>query len=154
MRRGCPLHRSTASRRRVHPTRGWRGRRPRRPLVRQAPRREISLPVFALIVVLTVLQSFTRGSAYLIANIAVTVLYYSISLSLKSRASGQWSFGQMTVTLNCGLLSPRAPLKRAGWIVVSYLLLGLPLLYILFSPKRQAFHDFMADTVVILRKRN
>jgi len=60
----------------------------------------------------------------------------------------------MTVTLNCGLLSPRAPLKRAGWIVVSYLLLGLPLLYILFSPKRQAFHDFMADTVVILRKRN
>jgi uncharacterized RDD family membrane protein YckC len=110
-----------------------------------------AVDLLTLMTAMTALQAFTSGLVYTLANVVVCFAYYAISLSLKSRTFGQWVFGQITLTANYERLSASAATKRAKWIVVSYLLLGLPMLGILFSPKRQALHDLMADTVVILK---
>jgi uncharacterized RDD family membrane protein YckC len=84
-----------------------------------------------------------------LANVTVTFAYYAILLSLSCRTLGQRLFGQLVVTEEFGCLSVGTALRRAGWILASYILVGIPFLAILFTEKHQALHDMMTHTVVI-----
>lgn len=96
---------------------------------------------------LTYRSTFPWSSA--IVNFIVSLGYYIICLSWKNRTIGQWIFRQVVVLSNGSKLPPDVAIKRSAYIIITYLLLGLPLLTIIFSKKKQAMHDMMADTVVI-----
>jgi uncharacterized RDD family membrane protein YckC len=105
--------------------------------------------LFVLMVALGIIQPFAPGVWYIVANLVIPFAYYAASLTLKSRTLGQWIFRQVTVTLNYERLPADVAIRRSAWVFLSYLFLGLPLLTILFSAKKQAFHDMMAKTLVI-----
>ncbi len=109
---------------------------------------DCALLVVALMVLLAV-PGIANTVAYQILNIALPFLYYACSLGLKSRTIGQSVFGQTTVSLQYMPLTWYVSIKRAAWTLTSYLLLGLPLLTILFTSKKQAFHDIASGTLVV-----
>jgi uncharacterized RDD family membrane protein YckC len=105
--------------------------------------------IFILMVGIGLAQRSTPYFVHGIANITITFAYYAILLSLHSKTLGQLAFRQIVLTQEYNRLSISLAIKRAAWILVSYLLLGLPFLTILFTKKRQALHDIMTDTIVI-----
>jgi uncharacterized RDD family membrane protein YckC len=90
--------------------------------------------------------------SYLWANPVASFAYYGLSLSLYSRTLGQWIFKQTVVTLNYQRLSWALAFRRAAWIGVSYLFLGLPFLTIPFTSKKQAMHDMLTDVIVVKQR--
>ncbi len=108
--------------------------------------------LFILMLVIGLVQRSTPSIVHGLANIGVTLIYYGSLLSLNSRTLGQRIFGQLVLTEQHKRLSASIAIKRAVWIVISYLLLGAPFLMMLFTKKRQALHDIATNTVVIVSR--
>ena len=123
-----------------------------RPNILTSPGRRIAASfcdALALVIILAVAQVLVDAQYYAVANLGITFGYYAAFLTLNSRTPGQWLFKQITVTSDYRRLTVRTAFVRSAWVLVSYLLFGIPFLTVLFSARKQAVHDMMAKTFVV-----
>jgi uncharacterized RDD family membrane protein YckC len=104
--------------------------------------------ILLLAFILAQVQPYS-GNYYPEVNVCICFIYYALSLALTSRTPGQRALGQKTVTLDEQNLTANLAIKRAVFMMFSYLLFGFPFLTILFSSKKQALHDILSNTVVV-----
>lgn len=91
--------------------------------------------------------------SYLIATLLVGFSYYAFLHAKIKQTPGKFLLGIELVQLDGKNASLERTFLRFCIKILSFILLFLPLLPILFNQQRQALHDILADTIVI-EKRN
>lgn len=84
-----------------------------------------------------------------IAFFAWEFLYYAYSWTASGRTPGMWLLGVQVVSQDGGRTGTRRGLVRTLAFPLSFILLGLGFISILFQHDRRALHDLIADTAVI-----
>jgi uncharacterized RDD family membrane protein YckC len=110
--------------------------------------------ILILVVLIGSVPQLAPSVIHEIANLTLTFTYYAVLLSLKGRTLGQHLLGQVVLSDQHTRLSIGTAIRRTAWIILSYLLLGIPFLTIAFTKRRQALHDIMTETVVLSGHRS
>ncbi len=90
------------------------------------------------------------GYIYGLSLAAWGLVYLWVSLAVFGKTIGKMLLGVRVVSSDGQVvLSGRQPLIRVITYPLSFVVLGLGLLGVVFNPKRQAWHDHFANTVVV-----
>jgi len=93
---------------------------------------------------------FNRGNVWVIVAYAVwAFIYFAHFWGLNGKTAGGALFGVQVVTNDGADVSGRQAIARALAFPLSFLILGLGFLGILWGDRRRALHDVIAGTVVI-----
>jgi uncharacterized RDD family membrane protein YckC len=93
---------------------------------------------------------FNRSDTWVVVAYAVwAFIYFAHFWGLNGKTTGGALFGVQVVTTDGGDVSLRRAIGRALVFPLSFLILGLGFLGILWGDRRRALHDVIAGTVVI-----
>lgn len=91
---------------------------------------------------------------YLVISNFTTIIYFSVLSWLIGTTPGKYLMGLRIIRLNGKPMGFGRSLVRTCGYYLSFVLLGLGFIWIIFDRRRQALHDKLVGTLVIYEQRN
>ena len=90
---------------------------------------------------------FSKDAAF--ADIAILIVYFLIPTAITGKTLGKWVAGISVVDIDGKIPGPVAIPREIVGKFVSYAVLGIGFIWIIFDKKNQSWHDKIAGTYVI-----